>query len=372
MKLPLLVLGLLAALLLLGIWESLRHRKNIHQIPLRILVNGTRGKTSTTRLLTAALQGGGIKTRGKSTGTDPREILPDGSEVETLRKRGARITEVKGFFRHAVKDNAQAVVVECMAVHPEMQSVFARLLVRPTHTIITNAWVDHVEEIGATREETAESLSYSLIPGTVLITDDEAFLSHSGRVPGDQEPLPENYAARFSFPIFEANVRLALAAAKLCGVSRDAALDAMPSAQPDAGMAGPFRMGNSTIFNAFAANDPLSAKQAAQRVRAHAQDGALTLVYNNRADREYRLATFLPVLKSLEDLPITLYIVGDNAGKVARYFGKRFSFPCLPLDEAKLLEEAFYQPQQTILGLGNTKGPGHNMLRYLIDKGRIV
>ena len=369
MKLPLVVFGLLAALLLAGLWESLRHRRHVQQIPIRILVNGTRGKTSVTRLLTAALQGGGLVTRGKSTGTDPREMLPDGTEIETLRPRGARITEVKGFFRRAVKDNAQAVVIECMAVHPEMQSVFARLLVRPTHTIITNSWVDHVEEIGATREETARSLSASLIPGTVLITDDSAFLSWPGRVPGDTGPLPPSYAERFSFPIFESNLSLVLAAAKLCGVDRQTALDAMPRALPDAGMAGPFQMGGSRVINSFAANDPVSAAQAAQGAREMAGKGKLIILYNNRADREYRLRTFLPVLRSLADLSPTLYIVGDNTGKVARFFGKRLSYPSLPLDSGRLLDSAFYQEEQTIFCIGNTKGPGHAMLRYLIENG---
>ena len=52
MKMPLMMLGISLLLILAGMAESWLYRKRTQKIPLRILVNGTRGKTSTTRLLT--------------------------------------------------------------------------------------------------------------------------------------------------------------------------------------------------------------------------------------------------------------------------------------------------------------------------------
>ena len=370
MKMPLLLMSLAGALLCLGVIESKRHLKRVKKIPIRILVNGTRGKTSVTRLITAALQKNGWIVRGKCTGTDPREILPNGSESETLRPHGARITELKGFFARAVLDGAQAVVVECMAVRPEMQRGLAQHLVKPTITVITNTLVDHVDEIGATQRETAQVLGQSLIPGTFLVTEEAFFSGWPNLFGGDSDPLPEDCLAAFTFPVFESNLRLALKAATLAGAERETALRGMPAARPDTGMAGPFHVGQTTVYNFFAANDPdstaLLAQNAAKKLSG---DDTFIILYNNRADREYRLKGFLKPLEDLAGWDPRLYVIGDNKAKASRYFARRLPFPCLPLDADKLQSERFYSARQVILCVGNIKGDGHAMIQYLLMRG---
>ena len=48
------VIAVLAALLVLGVTENMLHRRALERIPIRILVNGTRGKTTVTRTIAAA------------------------------------------------------------------------------------------------------------------------------------------------------------------------------------------------------------------------------------------------------------------------------------------------------------------------------
>lgn len=75
MIMPLLVLGILIILLVtFGIIEFQIHLQSLNNIPLRIHVNGTRGKSSVTRLIAAGLRAAGIKTYAKVTGTSPRVI----------------------------------------------------------------------------------------------------------------------------------------------------------------------------------------------------------------------------------------------------------------------------------------------------------
>jgi UDP-N-acetylmuramyl tripeptide synthase len=74
------LLTLLAVLLVLGGLEGIRHRRNLRHIPIRIHVNGTRGKSSVARLIAGGLRAGGIATCAKTTGTEAAMILPDGSE----------------------------------------------------------------------------------------------------------------------------------------------------------------------------------------------------------------------------------------------------------------------------------------------------
>ena len=73
----------LAALAGCILWLALaawRHRRHLRAVPVRIHVGGTRGKSTTTRLIAAGLRAGGRRVLAKTTGSQPRLILPDGSE----------------------------------------------------------------------------------------------------------------------------------------------------------------------------------------------------------------------------------------------------------------------------------------------------
>ena len=102
-----------------GVIEFILHQKRIYSIPIRIHVNCTRGKSSVTRLIGAALREGGIKTITKVTGTYPRLILENGCEVAIYRKASANIIEQLSIIKYTSKRNAQAIVMECMAIQPQ-------------------------------------------------------------------------------------------------------------------------------------------------------------------------------------------------------------------------------------------------------------
>ena len=61
-------------MIIFGLIENYYHQKSVNSIPLRIHVNGTRGKSSVTRLIAAGLREGKLKTFAKTTGTTPRII----------------------------------------------------------------------------------------------------------------------------------------------------------------------------------------------------------------------------------------------------------------------------------------------------------
>src|SRR5436309_15371283 len=93
-----------------GAWEYIRHQKNVRPIPIRVMVNGTRGKSSVTRLIAAGLRSGGIKALGKTTGTKPRLIYPNGSEAPIMRPGNANTIEQIRVFRKAVALAVEALV----------------------------------------------------------------------------------------------------------------------------------------------------------------------------------------------------------------------------------------------------------------------
>src|SRR5260370_41975740 len=141
----------LAALACCIVWlgdAAWRHRRHLRAVPVRIHVAGTRGKSTTTRLIAAGLRAGGRGVIAKTTGTAPRLILPDGSERPWRRRGPASVREQMRFFAQAARADADTAVVECMAIRPELVAASEGQLVRATTTVITNTRSDHLEEIG--------------------------------------------------------------------------------------------------------------------------------------------------------------------------------------------------------------------------------
>ena len=69
---------LLASFIIFGVIEYYKHQSVLSTIPIRIHVNGSRGKSSVTRLIAAGLRSGGLNTIAKVTGSAPRRINEKG------------------------------------------------------------------------------------------------------------------------------------------------------------------------------------------------------------------------------------------------------------------------------------------------------
>lgn len=359
-----LVIALSILLLAAGIAEEIRLRRLSDRVPLRILVNGTRGKSTVTRMLIAALNGCGIRTSGKTTGSAARFIFPDLSEEPVPRKRGIMmVAEHIMLFRKAVEHDSQAIVCECMAIREENQQVVGSKLVRPSITVITNARPDHIDLMGNTAEETAEVLCKSIGPSKDVFTSDhivKSALKDSGVNIHYAAALDDgvaNVLNKFSFNVHEENLALVLAVCRHLELDENQVLSSVTAAVPDPGMADTLEVKGHTITNGFAANDPESARQLF--------DGKdmddVTVVYNNRADREFRLPMFRDLLASLQVSDIV--VTGDNTGKCRRLFSKAMPGCNVRAVGKEGIDRTFPDScRKDIICLGNIKGAGERML----------
>lgn len=313
----LVLLLVLAALCAFGIWEYRSHQQRLRRIPLRIHVNGTRGKSSVTRLIAAGLRAGGIKTMAKTTGTLPRIIDFEGKEVPILRYQHANIIEQVKIFRYFSRRNPQAVVVECMAVLPEYQWFCEHKLVRSHIGVITNARLDHTNEMGHFREQIARSLSntipsrhisgegYSVdgvVRPPVVFTSEKVNFGVMKEVADKKgvqiirvgaHEVTSGELEKFGHIEHPANVGLALVVCEWVGIDRQTALDGMHSSAPDAGalkIARCFEGPKELLFvNAMAANDPESTLEIYHQIKARFSPlGMFFLLLNSRADRQDR------------------------------------------------------------------------------------
>ena len=169
------VLVLTLTLLTLGILENTIHQRRLKQIPIRIHVNGTRGKSTTTRLIAGILRHAGYRVIAKTTGTAARLILEDGTEVPIQRKRTPSIAEQIKIVAEAARRGADVLVIECMAINPEMQWVSEQRILQSTIGVITNVREDHLDEMGATRKDVASVLALAIPKQARLVVGEEEF-----------------------------------------------------------------------------------------------------------------------------------------------------------------------------------------------------
>lgn len=365
-----LVIVLFILILCAGVAENMHLRRLSDKVPLRILVNGTRGKSSVTRLLIAALNGCGIRTCGKTTGSEARFILPDLSEEPVPRKSGIRmVREHAMMFENAVLHDVQAIVCECMAIREESQKIVGSRLVRPSITIITNARVDHVDQMGSTVEETAAVLCKSIGPSSDVYTCDpvvEQCLTGNQVNVHKIGPLTEtqkNVLNGFSFPVHEENLALVLAVCRDLELDEQKVLESVVNAVPDRGMTSVMEIRGHVVVNGFAANDT----ESSGRLFDGLDMSDVTVVYANRADREFRLPYFRSLLRSLQVRDIV--VTGDYVAKCRRYFSR------IPGAEVRIADmkdmedmDAFIDScRKHIICLGNIKGAGEKMLEVLAD-----
>ena len=361
-----LVLLLFILILVLGIVENAVIRKRIESIPIRILVNGTRGKSSTARMLLAALNGCGIRTFGKTTGSEARFILPDLSEEEIVRRNGSRmVREHNLMLKKAIEHGCQAIVCECMAIREENQKVIGDKLVRPTITMITNARIDHVDQMGDSEEETAEVLCRSIGDSVVFTSDGAVLEALKGRSnvhsvgPLSEEYVP--YLEKFSFPVYAENLALVLEVCRALGLEDSSVLEAAVKAVPDSGMRGNMEVDGHLVINGFASNDALSARALLEGLNMD----EVTVIYNNRSDREFRLKMFASLFKSVG--VTDLVVIGENVNKCRRYFSKVLGYEAVR-EGCQAPDVEIGMGRRKIVCMGNIKGAGQAFLKYCADR----
>ncbi|MCX7732277.1 MAG: poly-gamma-glutamate synthase PgsB [candidate division WOR-3 bacterium] len=368
-----------------GIVEYQLHLRNLRTIPIRVQVNGTRGKSSVTRLIAAGLRAGGYRVVAKVTGTKPRFIIGDDEEYPVRRLGKANIIEELRIVRLARHYQAQVLVIECMALVPEYQRVENRMLIRPTHGVITNVRADHLDVMGPTVLDVARALS-NTIPlkgrfftaerGTPLKILKQHLRPGVEMTVTDPRTVSDEEIAGFSYVEHKENVALALAVCASLGVERKTALAGMQRSLPDSGVMRIYRITDRgkilELVNTLAANDPDSIGMLWQMVR-NRNNHRIVLVNcrRDRADRSRQLAElvkdweydYLVVTGGLTGVFVHRAIqVGVTREKIIDLGGE--------IDPAVVYDRVWSLVEQAalIFATGNTVGYGEKLINCFVSK----
>lgn len=381
----LILLLLLTALLLM---EYFWHQSHRRRIPIRIHVNGIRGKSSVTRLIAAGLREGGIKTWAKATGTAPNIIDEEGRDVSIRRFAGPRLSEQRTVVRAAARRGVEALVLECMALRPVNQEVSEDGIFRATVTVMTNVRHDHLEVFGPSLDGIAYALAATVPRNGLLVTaagpgldilKSVAAKRRTRLVTVGEDDADAESLRGLPYHEYQQNLALALKTCEEVGVPREVALQGMAKVQPDPGALGivDVQRGGKTLHfvNALAANDPDSTHAVFRDQVAGRWNCPLFVVVNSRRDRPLRS---LQIGAMLGKLPATRFFLygNDTSGVKVAALASGVAAEAL-FDGSKLKPGAFIEalvseaPQEaTVFAIGNTGGQGRELVTQLQPDSR--
>lgn len=357
--------------LLFLLWEAHGVRRARRQIPHVVHVNGTRGKSTVSRLIEAGLRAGGLRVFCKTTGTDPMVIDVAGRELPLRRRGRANIKEQIRILHRAAREQAQVLVVECMAITPEYQRAAQQDILKADVGVITNVRWDHTDVMGDTLPQIAVSLCSTVPRRGILFTAEE-----------EMAPILEREAEKLGSPVvrtkaqgdegdfdFPENIALALAVCQHLGVPRRTAIEGMRAFRRDPYALSLHRLHGAVFINGLSINDRQSICRVWEELRDRHpwDDRELVLLVNNRGDRASRTRDMLWVCQQLR--PGQVWLMGASRGYMRRKLNRT-----LPGTAVRALRRADEMPRevngtQVIFAIGNLAGEGRSLMEQVRKEG---
>jgi len=356
--------------------------QRISQIPLRICVTGTRGKSSVVRLIAACLKDSRMLVFAKTTGSKPCLIFPDGNETEIRRRGHPTILEGKKVLKKASQTGVHTVVLEMMSIRPESLHTEIIQMMKPHILVITNVRADHLDEIGKSKDEIARCFA-SVIPekSTVFIPEEEfypVFQMKAEKAGTKLLLVPPGLSNNIPASEFEQNFRLALAVVEFLGKDRDKAYLAAVQATPDFGGLKIWKAKKDSsvtgwhFVSIFAANDPETTKDVLVKLekRGLFKGKKRIGLLNMRKDRGGRTMQWFNALQEDEALTFDrLVFVGEHALAMKDKLQQRIK-PEITVLKGKKPEDLFAQiaslekDEAVVFGMGNMGGIGRSLVDY--------
>jgi len=384
------VFSLFLILTIYGLWEYRSHQFHLNQIPIRIHINGSRGKSSVTRLIAGGLRGGGYKVFAKTTGTKPRMLFVNGNEVPVHRVGKPNIIEQIRIVTRAAQQKPDIFVTECMGIQPHLQQLLENQFIRSTIGVITNVRPDHLDMMGPSLFEVANSLSTTIPRDGHLFTSENkyygifeqrAVVMNTEIHRSNSDEITDTDMKGFSYLEQRDNVALALAVCRHFGIDRDKAVRGMQEIKPDPGVLRRYQLyvhdKSIEFVNAFAANDPESFLMIWEMLKIHHEPGkTLIVLVNSRKDRIQRAEQLGEFIASHLDADYFVITGEYTRPLVAKAISSGLPHNKIEDLGGRSLDVIFNtlvslsSEKALIFGIGNIVGLGEQIVNHFRERGR--
>ena len=333
-------------------------RKKIKKV---IHVNGIRGKSTVTRLIDAGLREFDFKVVSKTTGTVPTFIDCNNKERIIKRLGPANIREQLKMIRWAVKEKADYLVIECMAVNPELQNISEHKILKSDITVITNVRSDHLDVMGSSLDDIAKSLANTVpVNGTLVLGEDNQkdIFESVARKCNSKVIIAKEYKGEELLDTFRENIAVSLEVCDVLGLDKDEFFRGMRKYIHDVGALNLFERDGKKLINGFSINDPDSILKVYDLVeeKYSINKKDISILLNERGDRFFRTNQHIDMLDSIKYKNV--YICGDNLD----YIEKRLKEKNIDCKKIKSVEDI--KDEDIIFGCGNIKGLGFKIIEY--------
>lgn len=352
---------------------NIKNRSSFKHI---IHVNGTRGKSSSTRLIYSAISEEGLKVFCKTTGTSPMIIDTNNREMPIVRKNKANIKEQIKIIKMAKSQAADILVIECMAVNPELQYISQEKILKADIGVVTNVRRDHLEEMGPSLDDVAISLGNIMPKNGYFICGDERYMDYYKEqgIKNNTEVIKPKKIEDDHGIDFKDNLEIALEVCDLLNIPRDRAIKRMKNYKKDPGVLRIFNLEkkfpNTVFANGFAINDPDSIEIILDylRERSFLDSRSLVLLVNNRGDRAYRMKQHIETINKLN--PHKLIITGAYRESMMKKLIKAgYNGSIHIIDKVDEIEGIEKIENHFIYGIGNIVGHGEEFVKYFEEIG---
>jgi hypothetical protein len=299
------------------------HRRRLRNIDTRIVVAGTRGKSTTTRWLHDAFYRRGYDTFAKITGDEPK-VLYNGFVHDISRDSTVRLYENErelGRF-----DDVDVAIVENHGIRQYTTRLVNERFVDPDLVFLTNVREDHLDSLGSDRTQIARALARGVPRGTPVICGEqhdrlraylEAELDRRDAPVSFVTPPPKNRSVPGSECVYGLNRVLDRFDEPLIPTETlHSYLDAFrPSWR---------HLGRGRVYNAASAND-VQSTELIRRSLVGSWGPTIEPLLCLRADRRGRTASFVRYLTTLSerDAIRQAHVLGDSK----RLFASNVPFP---------------------------------------------
>ncbi len=372
------ILVIIISLLIIERWMV---RRSVRYLSLRVLVNGTRGKSSVTEYVAAGLSCSQADVMGKVTGIIPT-IIYGGKKTVIERHGVARVQEQVNIIRLARKKKVKNLILECMSIAPELQKLEA-LVFQPHIYVITNIRDDHREEMGITLESQAEAICNAIPENCKVVTQETCFLDKIKKKAAEKKStvvvtkeLDHELKTRLPFGIFPENVALALTVCEEAGVKRSHCESGILNCilNSESPLITVTDTGKTFhLLNAFSVNDIDSTASFIKHwMNVIDFDGKITLILNTRADRPLRSQLFAEWIAQNHDSYQRIILTGNHTFKARSVLIKsgveKSKIESWKGEHLRNISTNLINTmanRSLVVGVGNIGGDGFNIMKQL-------